>query len=180
MYSNYEMHCPFRQEMCLPSHTSPAGKGVKGANVKYFDLNRDIRKLMADTEKFKLTLEKLEQDQAVWARMREEKDLKKIIECVNRLESDVSTMMGDCACLTNQEESKVVGVDLHHAFRGLNTLFEDLKGVSAELAGSYIHREDLDQLEIDWGRFSKTVGQIQKHFQGGEHRLRGKKAKEIS
>jgi hypothetical protein len=144
------------------------------------DLNRDIRKLMADTEKFKQTLEKLEQDQAVWARKSEEKDLKKISECVNRLESDVSTMMSDCACLTNQEESKVVGVDLHHAFRGLNTLFEDLRGVSAELAGSYIHRGQLDQLEIDWGRFSKTVGQIRKHLQGGEKRTREKKAKAIS
>ena len=145
-----------------------------------FDLNQDIRKLMADTDNFKQTLEKLEQDQAVWARKREEKDLKKIIKCVNRLESDVSAMMSDCACLTNQEESMVVEVDLHHAFRGVNTLFEDLKKVSAELAGSYIHREELDQLEIDWGRFSKTVGQIQKHLQGGENRLRGKKAKEIS
>jgi len=139
-----------------------------------FDLNQDIRKLMADTDNFKQTLEKLEQDQAVWARKREEKDLKKIIKCVNRLESDVSAMMSDCACLTNQEESMVVEVDLHHAFRGVNTLFEDLKKVSAELAGSYIHREELDQLEIDWGRFSKTVGQIQKHLQGGENRLRGK------
>ena len=86
----------------------------------------------------------------------------------------MSAMMSDCACLTNQEESMVVEVDLHHAFRGVNTLFEDLKKVSAELAGSYIHRGELDQLEIDWGRFSKTVGQIQKHLQGGENRLRGK------
>jgi len=142
-----------------------------------FDLNQDIRKLMADTEKFKRTLEKLEQDQAAWARNREEKDLKKIIKCVKRLESDVSTMMSDCTCLTNQKESKVVEVDLQHAFRGVNTLFEDLKEVSAELAGSYIQRGELDQLEIDWGRFSKTVGQIQKHLQGGENRLRGKKVK---
>jgi len=145
-----------------------------------FDFNRDIQKLMADTEKFKRTLEKLEQDQAAWARNREEKDLKKIIKCVKRLESDVSRMRSDCACLTNQEESKVVEVDLHHAFRGVNALFEDLKEVSAELAGSYINRGDLDQVEIDWARFRKTVGQIQKHLQGGEHRLRGKKAKEIS
>jgi len=142
-----------------------------------FDLNQDIRKLMADTDKFKRSLEKLEQDQAAWARNREEKDLKKIIKCVNRLESDVSRMMSDCACLTNQEESKVVEVDLHHAFRGVNALFEDLKEVSAELAGSYIHRGELDQLEIDWGRFSKTVGQIQKNLQDGDNRLRGKKAK---
>jgi hypothetical protein len=142
-----------------------------------FDLNQDIRKLMADTDKFKRSLEKLEQDQAAWARNREEKDLKKIIKCVNRLESDVSRMMSDCACLTNQEESKVVEADLHHAFRGVNALFEDLKEVSAELAGSYIHRGELDQLEIDWGRFSKTVGQIQKHLQDGDNRLRGKKAK---
>ena len=145
-----------------------------------FDLNRDIRKLMADTENFKQTLEKLGQDRAAWARIREKKDLKKIIECVNRLESDVSRMMSDCTCLAVQEERAVVAVDLHHAFGGLNTLFEDLKRVSAGLAGSYIHPGELNQLEIDWGRFSKTVGQIQKHLQGGENRLREKKAKEIS
>jgi hypothetical protein len=145
-----------------------------------FDLNRDIRKLVADTEKFKQTLEKLKQDQAVWARKHEEKDLKKIIECVNRLESDVITMMSDYACLTNQEESQVVEVDLHRAFRDVNALFEDLKEVNAELADSYIHSGELDQLEIDWGRFSKTIGQIQKHLQGGDNRLRGRKAKEIS
>ncbi len=144
------------------------------------DLNRDVRKLMADTEKFKQTLEKLAQDQAVWARKREEKDLKKISECVKQLESDVSTMMSDCACLTSQEEGKVVDMDLHHAFRGLNVLFEDLKGVSLELAGSYIHRGELDQLEIDWGRFSKTVGQIRKHLRGCENRTSGKKATTIS
>ena len=109
--------------------------------------------------------EKLKQDQAVWARKREEEDLKKIIECVNRLESDVSTMMTDYAFISNQEESRVVEVDLHHAFRDLNALFEDLKSVSAELAGSYIHHGKLDQLESDWGRFSKIVGQIQKHLQ---------------
>ena len=92
----------------------------------------------------------------------------------------MSTMMSDCACLTSQEESKVVDMDLHHAFKGLNILFEDLKGASAELAGSYIHREELDQLEIDWGRFSKTVRQIRKHLQGCENRTRGKKAITIS
>jgi hypothetical protein len=145
-----------------------------------FNLNQDIRKIMADTEKFKQTLDKLEHDQAIWARKREEKDLKKIIECANRLKSDVSRILSDWACLTNQEESKVVEVDLHHAFRDLNTLFADLKGADAELADSYIHRGELDQLAIDWGRFSKTVGQIQKHLQGGENRLKARKAKEIS
>ena len=142
------------------------------------DLSQDIRKLMVDMDKFKKAMEKLEQDQAVWARKREEKDLKKILECVNQLESDVNTMMGDCAYLTNQEESKDVRVDLNRAFKGLNALFEDLKEVRGELNDSYIHRGELDQLEIDWGRFSKTVGHIRKHLQGGENRLREKKAKE--
>jgi hypothetical protein len=158
----------------------PDGNSVKGANNMDSDLYRDIRKLMADTEKSKQTLEKLEQDQAAWDRKSEEKDLKKIIGCVSLLESDVSTMMSDCACLTSQAASKNVEVDLHHAFRALNAMFEDLKGVSAELAVSYIHRGKLDQLEIDWGRFRKTVGKIQKHLQGGENRLRGKQTKAIS
>ncbi|MBW1889363.1 MAG: hypothetical protein JRI93_02390 [Deltaproteobacteria bacterium] len=143
------------------------------------NLNQDIHKLMADTENFKQLLKKLEQDQAVWARKHEEKDLEKVINCVKRLEFDLSTTMSDCACLAHQEESNVVGVDLHHAFSGLNALFKDLKKVSADLSGSYIHRGDLDHMEIDWGRFSKTVGQIQKHLQGGENRLREKEGKRI-
>jgi len=135
-------------------------------------LNQDVRKFMADTEKFKQTLENLESDQVVWAREREEKDLKKIIECVNQLASDVGTMMGDCVCLTNQTECKDVRVDLHHAFRCLNDLFEDIKRVGTELESSFIHRGKLDQLEIDWGKFSKTVGQIQRHLQGDENRVK--------
>lgn len=130
-----------------------------------FDLNQDLRKFMVDADKFKQALEKLKQDQAVWARKREEKDLKKLIEWGNRLESNVNTMMSDCACLTNGEEGKVARVDLHHALRGLDALFQDLKEVRAELNDSYIHPGELDRLEIDWGRFNKTAGHIQKHLQ---------------
>jgi len=130
------------------------------------DLNQDIRKLMADTEKFKLVLENLGQDRVAWARKREEKDLKEIIKCVNRLEFDVSTMISDSACLTSQEESKVVEVDLQHACRAVNALFEDLKAARAELEDSFIHREDIDQVEIDFERFQKIVRQIQKDLQG--------------
>jgi hypothetical protein len=129
-----------------------------------FDLNQDLRKLMADADKFKQALEKLKQDQAVWARKREEKDLKKIIEWVNRLEFDVNTMMSDYACLTNGEDGTVARVDLRLALRGLDALFQDLKDVRADLNDSYIHRGELDRLEVDWGRFNKTVGHIQKHF----------------
>jgi len=144
------------------------------------DLSQDIHKLMADTEKFNQALEKLERDQAAWARKREEKDFKEIIESVNRLKSDVNTLMSDCACLTNQEESKVVEADLQNACRGLNSLFEDLKVARADLENSFIHREDLDQMEIDLGRFRKIVEQIQIHLQRGENRLSGKKGKEVS
>jgi len=152
---------------------------MKGGDIMDLTLKRDIRKLMVDTEDVKRALDMLEQDHATWARKREEKDLKKIIERVKGLEFDVSTMMSDCSSLPHQEESKGINEDLHQAFRRLNALFEDIKEVRSELNGSYIHAGELWQLEIDWGRFRKTIREIQKHLQAGENSPRIKKEKII-
>jgi hypothetical protein len=137
-------------------------------------IRRDIRQLLCDGQKVQKGLDMLEQDHEIWARERQQYDLKQLIKHVNRLESDVSIMQSDCMSvgLSYQE----VGIwqileSIHHAFEALNTLFSDLKKVRTELSDAYIHPTDLKQLEIDWGRFRKTIGQIQEYLHNGQNFL---------
>jgi hypothetical protein len=114
----------------------------------------------------------LEQDHDDWARERQQNDLTRLIKRVSLLESDVSIMQSDCMSmgLRYKEDGTSQVVDgLHRAFATLNILFNDLKQVRKDLNDSYIHSEELKQLEVDWDRLRKTVGQIQKHLQGSEN-----------
>jgi hypothetical protein len=140
----------------------------KGENVMKPALEHDISELMVDTEDLKRALDMLEQDHAAWARKREEKDLFKIIEHLKALEFDVSMMMSDCFSLTYHEGASGLNQDLDCAFGRLNVLFGDLKRIRAQLNSSFIHHGELRQLEIDWGRFRKTIGQIRKDLQDAE------------
>lgn len=135
------------------------------------NLDKDLQQIVADIESIKQTLKKLEQDQAAWARMCEEEDLEKILKSVQKLESDVSMMMSDCACLADREQNKAIVKDIQNACKGLNDLFEDLKAVRVKLSDSFIHRDDLNQVEIDLARFRKIVGQIEEHLQSGQNRI---------
>lgn len=134
-------------------------------------IRRDIRQLVRDAKKVKRVLELLEKDHEAWARERQHYDLKQIIKHINRLESDVSIMQSDCMCISLSYQE--VGIwqvleSLHRAFQALNTLFGDLKKVRTELSEAYIHPSDLKHLEIDWGRFKKTIGQIQEYLYNGQ------------
>ncbi len=130
-------------------------------------LKRDIRKLFDDAKKVKQDLEMLKQDHAVWDRDREHEDLMTILEDIKGLECDVSIMTSDCFLKVQAEPKNGIEGDLHQAFRGLNTLFEDLKRVRGELEGSYVRNSELARLEIDWSRFRKTIGQIQEDLRQG-------------
>jgi hypothetical protein len=137
-------------------------------------IRRDIRQMLRDAQKVKKGLEMLEQDHEVWARQRQQYDLEQLIKFVNRLESDVSIMQSDCISmgLSYQEVGAwQVLRSLHHAFAVLNILFTDLKEVKAELNKTYIHSSELKQLKIDWGRFRKTIKQIQDYLQNGQNFL---------
>ena len=120
----------------------------------------------------------LEQDQKTWAREQEENDLANVIDHLRRLEFDVSVMQADCVsigCLQREDGAWRILDSLHRAFATLNILFNDLKKMRTELNKAYIYPADVKKLEIDWGRFSKTVRQIERHhphFQkgGGENR----------
>jgi hypothetical protein len=130
-------------------------------------LKRDIGKLFDDAKKVKQNLKILKQDHAAWDRDREHKDLMTILESIKGLECDVSIMMSDCLSKVQAEPKNGIEGDLHQAFRGLNTLFEDLKRVRGELGGSYVRNSELARLEIDWSRFRKTIEQIQEDLRQG-------------
>jgi hypothetical protein len=132
-------------------------------------IRHDIRKLIADTERVRQALETLEEDHAVWARRREERDLATSIEKVKQLEFDISSMMCDCSSSSRYEEGRGVMEGIHHVFACLNTLFQDLKKAREDLNEAYIHPDEIEQLEIDWGRLRKTVEQIQRCLHEGEN-----------
>ncbi len=130
-------------------------------------LKTDIGRLFDDAKKVKQDLEILKRDHDAWDRNREHEDLMSILEGIKGLESDVSTMMSHCLSKIQAEPKNGIEDELHQAFRGLNTLFEDLKRVRGELDGSYVRNSELARLEIDWGRFRKTIGQIQENLRQG-------------
>jgi len=130
-------------------------------------LKKDMEKLFGHTDKVKQGLAVLENDHAAWTGDREREDLMDILEGVKGLEFDVSTLMGDCVSLGQVKQNNGIKGDVHQAFKGLNLLFEDLKTVRKEIDQSYASQGKLEQLEIDWARFRKTVEQIQEDLQQG-------------
>ena len=140
-------------------------------------IQQDIRQLVHDAQEVQRGLDMLEQDHDDWARERQQYDLTQLIKRVTRLESDVSMMQSSCMSMDirYQEDGTWQVVDsLHRAFAILDTLFNDLKQVRTDLNDSYIHPAELKQLEIDWDRLKKTIGQIQKHLQDSENFLKTK------
>ena len=140
-------------------------------------IRRDIRQLVCDAHKVKRSLEMLEQDHEAWARERQQYDLIRLIKELNRLGSDVSMMQSDCMSMSisyREDGSWQVLDSLHRAFATLNILFNDLKKVSRELNETYIDSHDLNQLGIDWGKFTKSIKQIQRYVKDGEDILKVK------
>jgi hypothetical protein len=130
-------------------------------------LKRDMEKLIDDTKKVKKGLESLEMEHAAWATDREREELGDILEGVRCLELDVSILMGNCVSLNQMNRNNGVKGDFHLAFKDLNILFEDLKAARKEIDQSYLSQGELEHLEIDWARFSKTVEQIHEDLQQG-------------
>ena len=134
-------------------------------------IQRDIRQLLHDAQLVRRGLDMLEQDHEAWARDRQKNDLVVVLTQLKRLESDVSLMQADCFSMGHRHRgngNRDVLENLHQAFSTLDTLFNDLKKVRTEINESYIRSTDLNQLEIDWARFRKTIGQIEKHLQDGD------------
>jgi hypothetical protein len=130
-------------------------------------LHRDTHRLRVDAEKIKQGLERLKQDCSAWARNQEEKDLADLMENLRGIEMEVSLMLTDCiyaGCHCGEKAPKVVSHDFREIFRCLDTLFNGLKKARWQLAQDYIHPGIPDHLEIDYERFIKLVGQVQRRL----------------
>jgi hypothetical protein len=130
-------------------------------------IHRDSESLMAHAERIKKDLQRLEQDCSMWARNREEKDLVDLMEDLKGVEMDVCLLLTDCTSAgrpCREEAPKAVFHDLHEIFACLDTLFDNLKKARLQLGKAYIHDAVLDHLEIDYGRFSKLTGKLQRHL----------------
>ncbi len=128
-----------------------------------------IRELVQDVQGVQARLDLLERDRKSWARKREENDLAEMMEYLKQMESDVSILQADCVISMTQafEGGNVFRVSdvLQVIFGGINILFDDVKTMKTELKDSYIQPADLAQLKIDWERFRKTIGPIEKSLQ---------------
>ena len=136
-------------------------------------LRRDIRQLELDAERVQRGLNMLESDYAAWGNQCQQNDLKKLIENLKRLESDVSTMMSDSIFLGRQywKDHNVPLFDrLHQAFTTMNTLFDDLKEVTLVLGKTNMNPSGLEQLIIDWGRLKKSIDQTHRLVQHPQKR----------
>jgi hypothetical protein len=131
--------------------------------------HRDTNRLRIDTERIKQGLEKLKQDGAVWAIKQNEKDLADLMENLRGIEMDVSLMLTDCVyagCQCGEKAPKVVFHDFREIFCCLDALFDGLKKARRQLAKHYIHPGIPVHLEIDYERFIKLVGQVQRRLNG--------------
>jgi hypothetical protein len=137
----------------------------KGENLMNAVIHRDSDRLLAHAERIKESLQRLGQDCSVWARRREEKDLLDLMENLKGVETDVCLLLTDCASLgrpCEEETPKAVFHDLREIFACLDTLFDGLKKARLQLGKAYIHNAVLDDLEIDYNRFSKLIGKVQR------------------
>jgi aryl carrier-like protein len=131
------------------------------------NLQKDIRKLLVDANMIKEGLDTLRQDCSDWARGHEDGDLAQLVENLKQAEIDVSMMMTDCISVgrcREEEGMRATFDDLQKTFLCLGDLFDDLKKARLELKKAYIQPSVLGYLEINYGRFSKTIGRIQKHL----------------
>jgi hypothetical protein len=132
-------------------------------------ISRDSDRLLAHTERIKEGLQRLEQDCSAWARKREEKDLVELIEDLKGVETDVCLLLTDCTSADRpcpEEAPRVVFHDLHEIFACLDTLFDGVKKARLQLGTAFIPDALLDHLEIDFGRFDKLIGKLQKDLDG--------------
>jgi len=127
-------------------------------------MGEDIRRLMKDNDRLRSRLERLEQDHAAWALSREEKDIRELMDLLQQIEVDVNEMACDCFSLKSRKDGDGFGQALHNAYVHLNILFEDVKKARMDLERAYIQPKELRQMEIDWGKLRKTVGEIAHHL----------------
>ncbi|MFC1863046.1 hypothetical protein ACFL1Z_03740 [Thermodesulfobacteriota bacterium] len=104
-------------------------------------------------------MEMFENDHALWARRKEEKDLSDFINCISQIEVDISIIMSEFVTSNkNSEENGGYAIQgMQHSFSYMNDLFHNIKKIRKDLDRSYIRPDELETLEIDWARFRKNI-----------------------
>ena len=123
------------------------------------------QRLEDDAERITKGLRCLGRDCSAWARTREEKDLKDLLEDLERIEIDVSLILTDCIWAGSQfgeDSTRVIFHDFRDIFGRLDTIFNGLKKARLQLNKTYIHPATLAQLEVDCGRFRKLIREVRK------------------
>jgi hypothetical protein len=134
-------------------------------------INRDSDRLLADAERIKEGLQRLEQDCSAWARKREEKDLVELMEDLKGVETDVCLLLTDYTSAGRpcpEEAPRAVFHDLHEIFACLDTLFDGLKKARLQLGMAFIPDALMDDLGVDYGRFNKLIGKLQRDLDAQE------------
>jgi hypothetical protein len=127
-------------------------------------LQRDLHRLIFDTERIRQGLEKLGEDCASWARNQEEEDLSGLLGCLMNAEIDLSLTLSDSVAAHvayGEDEARLALIDLHEAYAYLDALFNDIKKAATELNDAYIHPCELVHLAVDCRRLEKTIGRVQ-------------------
>ena len=146
----------------------------------YFPIRQGIRELEFDTQQLQKKLNLLSINHASWSTERLEIDLKQIIEYATQLELDIGIlkiMLTDSLSDTHQYSKAgalaILG-SLHWAYAVLNTFLNDIKKTLTTLNETYIRPDELERLFIDWRRFRKTLGPIQRQVQDEETLLKSR------
>ena len=125
-------------------------------------VQHNVQKLQNDIGEVRLVLEMLEDHRALWERRREEIDVSHFIDCISKIEVDISLTVNNFM-LNNKEGGKdepYILEGMRQAFSHVNDLFQDIKNVSKDLYMSFIKQDELETLEIDLARFRKDIIQL--------------------
>lgn len=125
-------------------------------------VQHDVQKLKNHIGEVRLVLEMLKNHRALWSRRKEEKDISLFIDCISKIEVDITITVN--SFMVNNKNSK--GSEAHvmegmqQAFSCVNDLFLDIKNVRKDLNRSFIRQDELETLEIDLARFRKNILQL--------------------
>ena len=125
-------------------------------------IQHDVQRLRNDLGAVRHVLEMLENDRSSWKRRREEKDISDFITCLSQIEVDMSTSIYDF--ISNRKDGRehegFIIESMQRAFARANDLFYDIKIIRKDLNNSFITMDELENLKIDWARFSKNIIQV--------------------
>jgi hypothetical protein len=118
-----------------------------------------VQKLVNDIGEINLAFNMLKGHRNLWARRLEERDVSAFLDWIAKIETDISITLNDF--IINNKNGKRyethIMEEMRETFSCLNDLFLDIRNVRNDLDSSFIRREELENLEVDLGRFMKKM-----------------------